>query len=312
MFFLYHCQMSIVPPYLQPGDTIGIVCPSGYMPLENAETCIRVLKEWGYKVKTGITLGNKFHYFSGNDDERLSDLQQMMDDDEVQGILCGRGGYGLSRIIDKLNFKKFCLHPKWIMGYSDITLLHSHLITQYNIASIHCPMAAAFNQEEYKSDFVQSLRKALAGETAIYTSEPHHYNHPGKTSAQLVGGNLSMLCHAIGTVSAISTRDSILFIEDVGEYIYNIDRMLYQLKRSGMLDNLAGLIVGSFTDMKDTVIPFGKTILEVIRDVVKEYQYPVCFHFPVGHTKENCTLKNGTMYELEVTANSVTLAEKRN
>ncbi|MDB5248275.1 MAG: LD-carboxypeptidase [Segetibacter sp.] len=301
--------MAIIPPYLVKGDTIGIVCPAGYMPFEEAQTCISVLQEWGYKVKTGFTLGNQLNYFSGTDDERLSDLQQMLDDESIQAILFGRGGYGVGRIIDRLNFKKFKKRPKWLIGYSDITVLHSHIFSRYKIASLHSPMAAAFNDDEFKNEYIQSLRKAFAGKKAKYSCNAHNYNNPGTVTGELVGGNLSLLAHLVGTPSDINTKGKILFIEDIGEYIYNTDRMLYQLKRSGKLDRLAALIIGSFTNAKDTVIPFGQDVYDVIHDVVKDFKFPVCFAFPVGHTRENYPLKIGVEYKLNVGKNKVTLHE---
>ena len=301
--------MIKIPPYLKPGDTIGIVCPAGYMPAEKAAAAIETLKEWGFRVLVGKTLGNQYNYFSGSDQERLADLQQMMDDDTVNAILCARGGYGMGRIIDKISFKKFRRNPKWIIGFSDITVLQSHLLTNYRIASLHAPMAAAFNDGENKNVFIQSLHDALLGRQAIYTCQGNPFNQKGKCSGMLVGGNLSLLAHLIGTSSDIVTKGAILFIEDVGEYIYNVDRMLYQLKRCGRFDDLAGLIIGKFTDMKDTTIPFGQTTEEVIRDVVSECNYPICFGFPVSHEKENYALKIGVKYELTVSATSVQLEE---
>jgi muramoyltetrapeptide carboxypeptidase len=302
--------MAILPPYLSTGDTIGIVCPSGFMPFEKAKTCISVLQQWGFKVKTGPTLGNQFHYFSGTDEERLHDLQLMLDDKEVKAILCGRGGYGLTRIIDKVNFKQFRKHPKWIIGYSDITLLLCHVYSRLNIASLHSPMAAAFNDDEYKSDYVQSLRKAITGKKYRLNCPPHDYNQTGNASGELVGGNLALLAHIVGTPSDIKTKGKILFIEDVGEYVYNADRMLQQLKRSGKLEKLAGLVVGGFSDMKDTTIPFGKDIYEVVKQLIQEYDYPVCFQFPVGHARENYALKVGVSYSLKVTKKKVLLQEE--
>lgn len=298
------------PPYLQKGDTIGIVCPSGFMAADKAATCIETLKKWGYKVKVGSTLGNQFNYFSGTDEERLADLQAMMDDSTVKAILCGRGGYGLSRIIDQINFKTFVKQPKWIIGYSDITLLHLHILSRYSIATIHSPMAAAFNDGQYKNKYVQSLRKMLAGGKAAYTNNAHVLNRMGKASGKLVGGNLSLLCHTCGTPSEPKTKGRILFLEDVGEYIYNIDRMFYQLERARKFDKITGLVIGGFTDMKDTTIPFGKNVLEAIGDVVKEFDFPVCFQFSTGHTDENYALKIGVEYELNVGSGKVTLAEK--
>ena len=303
--------MIKTPPYLEKNDAIGIICPSGYMAYEKAAECIRVLQEeWGYRVKIGKTLGsNSPGYFSGTDEERLNDFQQMLDDDEVKAILCARGGYGITRIIDRLNFKKFKKQPKWIIGFSDITLLHSHLYSNYYISSLHAPMASAFNDGGYVNRFVLSLKDALENKTAKYACDPHEFNKKGEGIGELVGGNLSLLVHAIDTDSDIKTRGRILFIEDVGEYLYNIDRMMYQLKRSGKLKNLAGLIIGGFTDTKDTERPFGKTAYEIINDLVKDYDYPVCFDFPVSHGKENYALKIGVGYKLKVTKNKVFLEE---
>ncbi len=300
----------IIPPYLQKGDTIGLVCPAGFMPLEKVQTAIGTLQQWGFKVKTGNTVGGKSeNYFSGSDADRLDDLQQMMDNKNIKAILCARGGYGMGRIIDYLNFKKFKKDPKWIIGFSDITVLHSHLYTNYKIASLHAPMAAAFNDGQYKNAFVESLHRALIGEEGSYKCATHPFNKNGKTAGRLVGGNLSLLAHLIGTSSDINTKNKILFIEDIGEYVYNIDRMMYQLKRSGKLEKLAALIVGKFADIKDTERPFGQTAEEVIKDIVKEYDYPVCFNFSVSHEKENYALKIGVEYELNVAYKNVSLTE---
>lgn len=302
--------MAIIPPYLKKGDTIGIVCPAGFMPYDKVKTCIKVLQQWGYKVKVGNTPGNQHNYFSGSDEERLNDLQQMLDDKNVLAILCARGGYGMGRIIEQIDFKEFRKKPKWVIGFSDITILHSHIYRRFNIAGLHAPMAAAFNDEGYKDDYVQSLKKALAGRKARYTTITHSYNKNGIVTGELVGGNLSLLAHLIGTSSDVNTKGRILFIEDIGEYIYNIDRMMYQLKRSGKLVGLAGLIVGRFNDMKDTTVPFGIDVIDAIKEVVKEYRFPVCFEFPVGHDGENYALKIGVQYELKVGRSKVTLSER--
>jgi len=279
------------------------------MPYDKATIAIKTLAEWGFHVVTGKTLGHRFNYFSGTDDERLNDLQQMMDDDNIKAIFCARGGYGMGRIIDKISFKKFKKNPKWIIGFSDITVIQSHLFSKYKIASMHAPMAAAFNDGENKNQYVQSLHDSLIGRKADYVSAGNEFNKKGKASGMLVGGNLSLLVHLTGTSSELKTKNKILFIEDVGEYIYNVDRMMYQLKRSGKLDNLKALIVGRFTEMKDTTVPFGQSAEEVIRDIVKEYDYPVCFNFPVSHDKENYALKIGVEYRLSVSSTMVVLKE---
>lgn len=301
--------MITIPPYLKKGDTIGIICPSGYMPYEKAVMAIETLTEWGFNALPGKTLGNQFNYFSGTDSDRAADLQKMLDNGNVKAIFCARGGYGMGRIIDQINFKRFRKHPKWIIGFSDITVLQTHLLSRYKIASLHAPMAAAFNDGESGNEYICSLHNALLGRKANYTAAGDDYNRSGKASGMLAGGNLSLLAHLIGTKSDIKTKDKILFIEDVGEYIYNVDRMMYQLKRSGKLKDLAGLIVGRFTEPKDTVIPFGQDTEEVIRDIVKEYNYPVCFNFPVSHDKENYALKIGVHYKLAVSETMTHLKE---
>jgi muramoyltetrapeptide carboxypeptidase len=300
--------MIKIPPYLKKGDTIGITCPAGFMAKEKAQTCIDTLQRWGYQVMVGKTLGNNSaNYFSGTDEERRDELQAMLDDTNINAILFGRGGYGVGRIIDQLDFKKFKKKPKWLIGFSDITILHSHIYSNLKIATLHAPMAAAFNEGE--NEFIQSLQKALAGKKASYKCAAHPFNKNGTASGELVGGNLSLLAHLTGTASDINTKNKILFIEDIGEQIYSIDRMLYQLKRSGKLDKLAGLIIGGFTDMKDTDRPFGKTVYEVIQEIVAAYNYPVCFNFPVSHGKENYALKIGVSYELAITKKQTKLSE---
>ncbi|HEX5026384.1 MAG TPA: LD-carboxypeptidase [Agriterribacter sp.] len=303
--------MIQIPPSLKKGDTIGITCPAGFMEIKKVQTCIESLEQWGYHVEVGNTVGGKSKtYFSGTDEERLTELQKMLDDKNIKAILCGRGGYGTGRIIEQINFKKFRKHPKWIIGFSDITVLHAHIYSNYKIASLHAPMAAAFNDGGFKNEFVQSLKKALEGKAARYTCKINPLNIKGKASGELVGGNLSLLAHITGTSSDIETKGKILFMEEIGEYLYSVDRMLYQLKRSGKLNKLAGLVVGGFTDMKDTERPFGKGIFEIIHDLVKEYDYPVCMGFPVSHNKDNYALKVGVVYQLNVETKRVVLEEK--
>ncbi len=301
--------MITIPPYLKKGDTIGIVCPSGYMPAANAETCIKTLESWGYRVKVGSTLGSQFHYFSGNDKQRIQDLQQMMNDSSVKAILCGRGGYGMSRIIDDLDFQKFKKSPKWIIGFSDITVLHAHIYQHYQIATLHAPMAAAFNDGGFENTYITSLKDALAGETSTYECEKHALNKTGTAEGDLIGGNLSIVAHLIGSHSSYKTRHKILFLEDVGEYLYNIDRMLIQLERAELFKHLKGLVIGGFSDMKDTTVPFGTDIYHLINHHVKDYKFPICYGFPVSHNTENVALKVGVNHELKVTKMGVSLKE---
>lgn len=302
--------MIKTPPYLKAGDNIAITCPAGFMPTEKAASCIATLQNWGYEVLVGKTLGsNSVNYFSADDETRTEELQAMLDDRRIKAILFGRGGYGMSRIIDKLNFKKFKKHPKWLIGFSDITVMHTHLLSKFNIASMHAPMAAAFNDGEHTNEYIISLRDALEGKKAYYECPSHPFNVQGKAKGTLVGGNLALLAHVIGTGSDFDTKNKILFLEDIGEYIYNVDRMLYQLKRSGKFKKIAGLILGGFTEMKDTERPFGKSIDEVLKDFTATLDCPVCFHFPVSHSRENVTLKIGVPYGLIITAENTVLKE---
>jgi muramoyltetrapeptide carboxypeptidase len=300
----------ILPPYLQKGDTIGMVCPAGFMPPEKWKRCVTELESWGFKVRLGATMNSSSTtYFSGTDRERRNDLQKMLDDKQIKAILCGRGGYGMGRIIDQLDFKSFLKNPKWIVGYSDITVLHAHLNRRHKVASLHAPMAGAFNEMERGRIYIDSLRAALTGEKAVYRTEGHPFNVGGKARGRLIGGNLCLIAHLIGTPSAYKTKGKILFLEDVGEQLYNIDRMFYQLKRSGALDGLAGLIIGGFTDCRDTDRPFGQNAYEIIRDILKGMDYPVCYNFPVSHDPENLALKIGARYQLQVDKSQVLLQE---
>jgi muramoyltetrapeptide carboxypeptidase len=278
--------------------------------MEKAKACINALQSWGYEVMPGKTLGSSSsNYFSGSDRERLDDLQVMLDEPAVKAILFGRGGYGTGRIIDKVDFSHFEEHPKWLIGFSDITLLHAHVYGNYKIASMHAPMASAFNQQEGPDPFTQSIRHALHGDKIKYHCEPHPQNRKGEGVGELAGGNLSLLVNIIGTPSDFKTKGRILFLEDTGEYLYHIDRMLRQLDRSGKLEKLAGLIVGGFSEMKDTERPFGTPVYDMISDLVKKYDYPVCYGFPVGHEKENYALKLGLGYKLKVGKSRVSLEE---
>jgi muramoyltetrapeptide carboxypeptidase len=299
-----------IPQYLSAGSTIGITCPAGYMASEKAQTCIQTLQQWGYNVMVGHTLGSKSNtYFSGTDVERAAELQAMLDSPQIDAILCGRGGYGVGRIIDSLDFTLFKKNPKWLIGFSDITVLHSHIVKHCKVATLHAPMAAAFNDGGAKNKYVLSLKNALQGIPQSYTSKAFKHNVHGQATGKLVGGNLSLLAHLVGTPDDIKTDGCILFLEDVGEQLYNIDRMLIQLKRSGKLANLAGLVYGGFTDSKDTDRPFGKKIHDLMQAVVAEYNYPVCYNFPVSHNRENYALKCGVNYSLSVDGNGATLAE---
>lgn len=261
---------------------------------------METLQQWGYQVKGGATLGSQKDYFSASDEDRLLDLQQTLDDASVKAILCARGGYGVSRIIDRVNWSRFKKAPKWIIGFSDITVFHSFLNKKLKTASLHAPMANAFNDGGAEEPYVLSLKKALSGKKMNYNCEPHTLNRKGTVTGPLVGGNLCLLAHQVGSASDLETRGKILFIEDVGEYLYNIDRMLLQLDRAGKMAGLAGLIVGGFSDVKDTITPFGQSLEELVLTRVEAYNFPVCFGFPVSHEKENFALKCGVIHQLKV------------
>ena len=293
----------ILPPFLKPGDAIGITCPAGYISQERVACAVEVLQRWGFRVVTGKTIGTGDYYFSGHDAERLADLQAMLDDAGIKAILMGRGGYGVSRIIDAIDFTAFQQAPKWICGFSDITVLHSHIHQVFGIATLHSPMCGAFTPESERSFYIENLHRSLTGKPLSYSFPASSYNRAGITAGIVVGGNLAILAHLTGSTSQVDTDGKILFIEDIGEYLYHIDRLLLNLKRSGQLSGLKALLVGSFTDLQDTDRPFGQTVEEIIRDKVAEYDYPVAFNFPCGHDTENVTLPLGVEQRLEVGMN---------
>jgi len=303
---------GITPPYLKPGDTVGITCPAGPVELSKMETCFKTLKKWGLNVKYGYTVGRKWQRFGGTDEERANDFQNMLDDDNINAILFAKGGYGTLRMIDKINWQKFQQKPKWLIGFSDLTTIHLHINSNFNIASIHADMSSGFSSKQDDPSLV-SLNDALSGKRLMYDIMGHELNRAGEVSAPLVGGNLSMIIACAGSKSEIKTDGKILFIEDVSEYKYTIDRMLMQLKRSGKLDKLAGLLVGQFTATKaDKEDNFLSSVEELIMEKVGEYGYPVCFDFPAGHTKDNRALKFGVPYHFTVTSDTVSLHEMSN
>lgn len=292
------------PPYLRKGSVVGITCPSGYVSEDRVRFAAETLRLWGFEVVIGKTVGSEHYYFSGTDDERLHDLQKMLDDPKINAILMGRGGYGLSRIIDKVDWSKFKLNPKWICGFSDITVLHSHIQATLGIPTLHSPMCGAFTPETVNTDHIKKVYAAITGESLYYHAPASDFNRLGTAEGILTGGNLAILAHLAGSVSDVNTDGKILFIEDVGEHLYKIDRMMLTLKRAGRLKGLAGLILGGFTETEDTVRPFGQTVHEIIIDKVAEYNYPVCFDFPAGHIEENHALVLGMKYKMVVTEQS--------
>ncbi|MCQ6961180.1 S66 peptidase family protein [Mucilaginibacter aquariorum] len=289
-------------PYLKKGDKVAITCPAKKLPIPMTDA-VNLLTSWGLDVVLGDTVNASYHQFAGDDAFRAADMQHFIDDDDVKAIIAARGGYGTIRMIDMVDFSRLQTNPKWIVGFSDITLLHSHIISNYNLPCIHGQMP--LNIPDASAYSLETLRKTLFGEELSYKIDANRQNRIGDSSGILIGGNLSLLLAISGSVSDMDYSDKILFIEDVGEYLYAADRMLRALKRAGKLKNLAGLVVGGFTDMKDNDIPFGQTLPELIMDVVADYSYPVCFDFPAGHIPNNCSLVLGKTINLSVQTNGV-------
>jgi len=292
--------MSVLPTYLKPGDSIALIATARKISQEELLPSIQLIESWGLNVVTAPNLYNQENQFAGGDEERAADLQWALDNENIKAVLCVRGGYGTVRIIDKIDFNIFSKQPKWVIGYSDVTVLHQHIYSNFNVATLHATMPINFfkNQEA-----TESLRKALFGEHLYYEVNSHQLNREGETEGELIGGNLSLIYALCGSKSDIDTDGKILFIEDLDEYLYHVDRMMMNLKRSGKLDKLKGLVVGGMSDMKDNTIPFGKTAEEIIFDAVKEYHYPVCFDFPAGHIDRNWALVFGNKYSLSVSKN---------
>jgi muramoyltetrapeptide carboxypeptidase len=287
------------PPYLKKGDKIAIVATARKIPEEQVQDAVKFFTDCGFEVVFGKHTFNEHHQYSGTDEQRAADLQQVLDDNSIKAVISARGGYGTIRIIDQIDFTNFRKHPKWIIGYSDITVLHSH-IHNFGIETIHATMPVNFTQNPEATD---TLKKALTGEKLSYEVGSNPMNRKGNTEGELIGGNLSLLYALCGSASDIDTGGKILFIEDLDEYLYHLDRMMINLKRSGKLRNLAGLVVGGMTDMKDNPVPFGKTAEEIVMDAVKEYSYPVCFDFPAGHVGQNLAMILGRKVKLNVAEN---------
>ena len=303
----------IIPTSLKAGDRIGITSPAGWISKEDIDVAIITLKSWGFDVVIGNTIGKRNFTFGGTDKERKDDLQAMLDDDSIKVILCARGGYGLIRIIDQLNFSAFYKKPKWVIGFSDITILHNHIHNNFGIATIHSKMCNSFPKEfenEQQRLSIESIRLCLTGSTMKYKAPWNNHNKPGNCKGALIGGNLKTIESLSDSNSDVSTKGKILFVEDTQEYLYSIDRMFWNLKRSGKLDHLHGLIVGGFKIKPDEEgDQFGKMLEEIVLEKTQEYDYPICFDFPVGHQLYNMPLKCGVTHELIVNAEETTLKE---
>lgn len=303
-----------VPPYLKPGDTIALTSPAGYITIEEIQPAKLLMESWGFKILVGNTIGKRDFTFGGTDADRLADLQSLLNDAGVQAIMCARGGYGVNRILDQLNLQKFIRHPKWVIGFSDITALHLHLLKHAKVASIHSKMCNSFPKdwsvaEPIVQETILSIKQGLNGSVLSYASLPDMHNRNGKAEGVITGGNLAIIISMMGTPSEIDTDGRILFLEEVGEYLYSIDRMMTTLLRAGKLAKLKGLVVGGFNRIKtdDPGEEFGRSFQEIILSKVKDYTYPVCFGFPVGHQKDNFAIRHGMVHQLMVDGKGATL-----
>jgi len=326
--------MALLPKFLQKNDTIALVAPAKKTDISIVENARKHFENWGLQVIVGDSATASFHQFSGDDDVRTQDFQTQLDNPNIKAIICLRGGYGSVRIIDQLDFSEFVKHPKWIVGYSDVTVIQNHILKNYGIASLHAEMPLNYpplagvsrrdgggrvltkesllarvcnpcqsngtDVDVRASESLNALKNALFGIFEPFQLQPNPLNKLGSAKAELVGGNLAILCNLLGSVSEIDTRGKILFLEDIGEYLYAIDRMMMTLKRAGKLDKLAGLVVGQFVNLQDNEIPFGKTVYEIIAEHVAEYNYPVMFDIPCGHSEVNKTLIFNGNYTLDV------------
>lgn len=289
------------PPYLKPGDTAAIVAPSGSLRETEISHGLEVISSWGLKIKTGKNLYKRINSFAGTDNQRAADIQQMLDDDNVKAIICARGGYGMTRLLKKLDFTKFVRNPKWIAGCSDITALHS-VLGNLGIESLHSAMPRGMTESAEDEASLDSLRKALFGLPQEYVIDVHPLNREGTATGILAGGNLSVLYSLRGTSYDTDTEGKLLFLEDVGEYLYHIDRMMTNLYLGNKLDKIKGLIVGGMNRMKVSGSGYRKKAYDIISDAVSEFGYPVVYGMPAGHIRPNNTLIMGRQTEMTVTS----------
>jgi muramoyltetrapeptide carboxypeptidase len=291
----------IQPELLKSGDTISILAPSGVLNNfdKKIEKAINIFKSWGLNVVLGNHIYDKNGHFAGTDKNREKDFQKALDNKNIKAIWCARGGYGAVRIIDKLNFDNYLKNPKWIIGFSDITVIHNKL-NFLNSESIHAMMITGFEDIDQNNDSLSKLKNVLFGDSLSYSIASNKNNKTGKSEGIIVGGNLTLIQSTIGSKTELKMKDKILFIEEIGEYAYHIDRMLYSLKRAGYFENCKGLIVGQISDVKKNTTDFGRSINELILDVLDEYNFPILFDFPAGHEKTNFPIILGRKVILEV------------
>lgn len=294
----------LTPASLKPNDKIRLVAPAGKVRMNHVKAAVEVLRSAGYSVTEGAHLYDQHHQYAGDDQARRADLQEALDDDACRAILMARGGYGLIRIIDGIDFSRFLKNPKWIAGFSDVTALHNHLHNR-GVETIHSVMPNSFPVDGNPSHPVTLLLQTLTGNPPLYSVDPHPFNRHGRSSGRLTGGNLTMVTAMLGSVSETDTHGKTLLLEDVGEHHYRIDRMMHMLKRAGKLSGLAGLVVGQFNDLNDSSDHFGKEVTEIIMEAVADYNYPVMFGFPAGHEPDNRPLILGRTTLLHVESTTV-------
>ncbi|MDR1113156.1 MAG: LD-carboxypeptidase [Bacteroidales bacterium] len=295
----------LIPPYLKAGDTIALAAPARFVTPDKIAPTVQLFKNEGFNLIYTPELFTRERQFAGSDALRAADFQAHLNDPDVNAILCVRGGYGTIRLLDSLDFTLLQQFPKWICGYSDITVLHAHIHTQYHMATLHCTMPLNITASKFQSEALRTLLRALRGEKLEYVIENHKLNRKGEAEGLLVGGNLSILYSLLESSASLDTVNKILLIEDVGEYLYHIDRMLISLKRAGKLQNIKGLIVGGFSDMNDNAVPYGQTAEEIIAEQCADYDFPMVFGAPVGHIDDNRAFRLGTVYKVRVSDNQV-------
>lgn len=300
-----YCQNKLkMPEHLKKGDTVAILATARKIDKATLQHGIKMLESWGLKVILGKTIGKEQHQLAGSDAFRAQDFQEILDNPSVKAIWAAKGGYGTVKIIDQIDFTNYKKNPKWIIGFSDLTVLHSHM-NRLGYQTVHGIMAvSALNAS---AEAKESLRKILFGENLSYSIPHHSFNTVGFAEGELVGGNLSVLYSIQGSVSEVNFTDKILFIEDLDEYLYHIDRMMTNLKRNGTLGKLKGIVIGGMTSMNDNDIPWGKNALEIIQETVKDLNIPIAFNFPAGHIKDNRALLLGHKVTLEVTTTTTKL-----
>lgn len=302
--FVYSQSPVKIPPYLTKGDTVGILATARKVDVKSLQSAIKLLENWGLNVVLGKTTTLDNNQLAGADWQRATDLQQMLDNPSIKAVWSAKGGYGTVRIVDRIDFTKFRKKPKWIIGFSDATVLHSH-INVMDIATLHGLMGISVSRATPEA--IESFRKAIFGEKLLYTIAPHAFNKAGSATGELTGGNLSVLYSIMGSVSQTDTKGKILFIEDLDEYLYHIDRMMTALDRAGYFKGVKGIIVGGMTKMRDNDIPWGHNALEIIKEITAKYNIPVCYNFPAGHIQDNRALPFGKTATLEVSATGTKL-----